>query len=302
MGNRVRFLMRGGVGNQMFVYAAGKWLAATTNKRVEFDARILSVTKQHDGFLMEFMLSEKVLTARNSKSLNFRAAVPGQWFRDKVLTKFSLANRRLISAGTHWGPVGFDPILGPALGHKKIVGRFQTYRYATEIIQKLRQEFRLKQESPWLKHQRGDMHGKKVLAIHVRRADYARHRQRFGLLSSEYYEMSLDLLKSKNFTWDEVWVFSDDLSAAERLLAPTLKKEKVSYVSPPTGTSPLESMMLFGEAHLGIIANSTFSWWASFLATRMEAIVAPGKWFKGIEDPEDLIPNHWHRVTSLWED
>jgi hypothetical protein len=54
-------------------------------------------------------------------------------------------------------------------------------------------------------------------------------------------------------------------------------------------------------ASANVIANSTFSWWAAALNQNKGFVVAPDKWFRGLEDPKDLIPPDWILVKSQWE-
>ena len=49
-----------------------------------------------------------------------------------------------------------------------------------------------------------------------------------------------------------------------------------------------------------IISNSSFSWWSAFLSKEASLILAPRKWFKGIQDPKDLLPPEWITLESDW--
>jgi len=46
-----------------------------------------------------------------------------------------------------------------------------------------------------------------------------------------------------------------------------------------------------------VLSNSTFGWWAAYLA-RMEpkVVVVPDPWFKKIDEPLGLIPIGWTRI------
>jgi hypothetical protein len=55
------------------------------------------------------------------------------------------------------------------------------------------------------------------------------------------------------------------------------------------------------KANYLVIGNSTFSWWAAYLNENQTNIVAPRKWFKGREDPSELMPPHWKLTESIWK-
>ena len=97
-----------------------------------------------------------------------------------------------------------------------------------------------------------------------------------------------------------MWIFSDDSTAAEAL-GTELNREFVVVGSDQDSTD-FETLILMSKANAIIMANSTFSWWASFLASENTTVITPTKWFKGAEDPIDLSPPHWIRVMSTWED
>ena len=60
--------------------------------------------------------------------------------------------------------------------------------------------------------------------------------------------------------------------------------------------STLQAMRL---GHGYVVANSSFSWWAAFLSFNgASEVVAPSPWFKGMDDPKDLIPPNWSQVDA----
>jgi hypothetical protein len=53
--------------------------------------------------------------------------------------------------------------------------------------------------------------------------------------------------------------------------------------------------MRYGSSY--IIANSSFSWWGAYLRKNQNApVYAPNKWFKGMDDPDQLLPPDWRIV------
>jgi hypothetical protein len=48
-----------------------------------------------------------------------------------------------------------------------------------------------------------------------------------------------------------------------------------------------------------VISNSTYSWWAGRISSA-EKIIAPNKWFKGINDPKSIYPPNWQKIESSW--
>jgi hypothetical protein len=56
--------------------------------------------------------------------------------------------------------------------------------------------------------------------------------------------------------------------------------------------------MSFGKAI--ITANSSFSWWAAASGDQSKTVITPTPWFKNLNEPKDLIPEHWIRIKSSW--
>ena len=305
MGRSQKFHLRGGLGNQMFIYAAGMWFSHFHAKKVKFEGRHLSLEKPHGGFVGDLNVSLPVSKASHCASLEYVRPrlidIMNRLFLRYIPQKMA---QNIGEAGVQEYSNGYDRRLALKTHPKVINGYFQTYRWASQVITELRNEFRLVSESQWLIEEKQRAMNTAFLAIHVRRGDYDNLRDTFGVLSADYYLAALQQLECLGKAWDEVWVFSDDIEAAKTVLAPVLGDYFVRFVLPPpeAGSGPFESIKLFGFARFAIIANSTFSWWASFLSTSVEIVVAPNKWFRTLSDPTDLVPPHWRLAKSFWED
>jgi hypothetical protein len=301
LGHNIVVQLSGGIGNQLFQYAAGKWLKRNREFNVTFEARLHSIEKAHGGFITDFALSEKVSTSRGTFSWNYLIASVKRIVRFRLLPFFPVGLRKRIKGQTFKGSLGFDPELSKLSNQKIVFGYFQTFVYAQDILLELKREIRLKESSSWLQKQVDIASDKRLVAIHIRRGDYVKFSESFGLLGIEYYSEALNELRERGHSWDEIWVFSDDIGQAKNLLKPIEGTFQLKYVEPPEGNNPLESLVLFGKAKFGVIANSTFSWWASFLSEDMEIVIAPDKWFRDKRDPDLLIPDSWVKARSFWE-
>ena len=302
MRRRVKFELVGGIGNQLFIYAAGQWFARQFGWSVSYDARMLSIEKAHGGLITDLRITGAVATLNGKLTLG-RLIASLERVKRKLLKNLSERGfGRIFGRGIFIGGHDFTPDSIVKNGYKYVSAYFQTHRYSAEMLSSLKVEYQLKFESTWLIEKRAMARKTAVLAIHIRRGDYVSLRESFGLLSAEYYRNAIEVLRNRGFHWDEIWIFSDDIEGARELISAVVTNENVWYIEPPKGTNPIESLMLFSESSVAIIANSTFSWWASFLSTSTKAVVAPSNWFRASPDPQELVPDSWLVIPSDWLD
>jgi hypothetical protein len=140
----------------------------------------------------------------------------------------------------------------------------------------------------------------KPIFVHIRRGDYKRLSDSYGLLDTSYYVAAVTMAR-KFLPNNPIWVVSDDIPEAKKLFAPILPVNTI-WVDPPISADPVESLLLMSQGAGNIIANSTFSWWGAVLNENSIVTVAPKKWFKGMQDPKDLYPPHWLLIESSWQD
>lgn len=128
------------------------------------------------------------------------------------------------------------------------------------------------------------------VALHVRRSDYLKLKSIYDVVSPDYYQKAINLIR--NQTGDtKVHLFSDDTEGALEWLAPVIKVDRV-VEAPPTIRSG-EVLRLMSNYPKIVCANSTFSWWASCLGMinqTSELAILPTKFSNlGNDDPTNFL-------------
>jgi len=176
------------------------------------------------------------------------------------------------------------------------IGYFQSYKWMEkqpELIQHLN-SLQLKQSSKEFLDVVKLSSKKQILGVHIRLGDY-RDEPKIGLLPQSYYETAFKALEIDQY--DEVWIFSNDLVAALKII-PDVEKSK-KYLVPNDFTSA-ETLLLMTHCDDFIISNSTFSWWGAYLSKNGKGtVICPEKWFSEAKDPDFICPPHWVRIPSF---
>jgi hypothetical protein len=150
-----------------------------------------------------------------------------------------------------------------------LVGFFQSEKYFKHIADQIRQDFvfydRIQNIS---QHYLNTIFSSSnVIALHIRRCDYLTD-SGFHNLSLDYYYDALSLLPDL-----PVIVLSDDSNWCQEQF-----KNKRFIISHSQNSFIDLCLMSLCDYH--IIANSSFSWWGSWLSQSKKTI-APQKWFSG---------------------
>jgi hypothetical protein len=297
-------ILFGGIGNQLFQYFAGQYLASKANAVLKVDSAFSQFGRSgHSDWIGETTLPGYISPSAPSQSLRYLKSLLKRRFREflsRIIwdkeTKLRIFHQHQSSAS------GYDPQLEQLKPPVTIVGYFQTWRYFQALREKnLVPEIGMKNPSRWFLDMTDQMesHGS-TLGIHVRRGDYVGNTG-IGTLSVPYYEAAAEELRSRGAKWDAIWIFSDDTERVENEFKGFLTvKENLIFVKPPLESNAFESLLLLSRCPFLLIANSTFSWWAATLGNPDKAIACPSKWFAQMEDPQDLYPQNWIRVPSSW--
>jgi hypothetical protein len=199
------FLMAGGVGNQLFIFAAGSYYSHQNNVNVIFDFGIHA-----DGM--------------TNHSSDIRALNPNVIFQNQrfLLLAKAVMNRLSNNAlfATYSSPhVGYDPALENPLLENQIFGYFQTYKYLKNpAVRQMVDSLYLGSTSEDFCKQAGEMRCIPTISVHLRRGDYVKLRDSFGILSAEYYKSAIEfLLKGSPSKFERVLIFSDESEIAKQL-------------------------------------------------------------------------------------
>ncbi len=127
--------------------------------------------------------------------------------------------------------------------------------------------------------------------IHVRRNDYLKFNEELPLI---YYEKAMDHIKekTKKFKFN---VFTDDLAWSKN--QKIFKNAQNIFASSDSPKDTIETFSLMLQNQNFIIANSTFSLIAAFLAEKSNSIVTyPDPWFKARSYNKNITSSKWQKI------
>jgi hypothetical protein len=285
------FLMAGGLGNQLFIFAAGTYYSLQNKENVIFDFSSYSNGIPPHGSDIRQFNPDPIFQYRPYRNL----AKVG-------LAKISHRISNAVFPTYTSSGVGYDPVLETHVLENPIFGYFQTYKYLENPkVRNVIDSLHLDPVSDWFEKCSTEMLEFPTISVHIRRGDYMNSQESFGVLSGDYYDSAINYtLENSSMNYARVLVFSDDLTAAKQIFS-RLEIPLPVYFAESPENCPEETLMLMSQSDALIISNSTFSWWAAQIGNKSKFVVSPSKWFRSMPDPEDLIPPEWHQRESRWE-
>lgn len=115
------------------------------------------------------------------------------------------------------------------------------------------------------------------VAVHVRRGDYLQLQHIHPVLPIDYYRRAMEYFKGEMFT-----IFSDDIFWCIE----NLNGYNVEFYHPDTDINTFQAMAQYDYF---VIANSSFSYWAAYLANSTQ-VIAPKNYVIGEEVDDRLLP------------
>lgn len=287
--------IQGGLGNQMFQYAAIRSLSESTGKPFALDniqlERGEGVTLRHYT-LSAFNINPKILNQKEFRYFTQERKHPWMTSLKRKLGKFVPKN--IIQSGD----LSFlDP--RPYI-HEDVYfdGLFQSEKHFLEHRNLILKEFTLKNAlSLEAQKMAGIMDTTESVVIQVRRGDYVSNYKataNHGVTGIDYFDSALKHIQSKVSKEIEIFVISDDIEWCKGNIK---FSQKMHFVSQPS-IKDFEEIVLMTHAKHLIISNSTFGWWGAWLNQNPEKIIiTPKQWFKNPKlKQEDIVPSSWIRI------
>ncbi len=278
----------GGLGNQLFGYASGKYLEQTRSHRVTFD-----MSHIHRG------VSDHKVSLRDRRLTGNFVSEPKTGWTTQTIARASLRIRRRVFEAKG---IGWDPLLDGVKYGTEVNGYFQTHKYFSALAEgTLSRDLLISREgsSHWLSSRIEEARARKPIVLHLRRGDYRKVSDYMGLVSHSYLLRGLREL-GPDLANQPIWVFSDEDSEALKIASEI--GDKAEAILPPAGSDPAESLVLmsYGEAH--VLSNSTFGWWSAALSPSSKKTIVPEPWLRGAETPRDLFPKNWVKLDHQWHE
>lgn len=265
--------IKGGLGNQLFCYAAARRLSLINDMELAID----NVT----GFVRDrkyrrsYMLDHFAIPCR--KATKWERMEPFERGR-RAIAKWA-SRRKPFASRVYLEQEGseFDPrLLTMQPRHTQYLdGLWQDERYFSDIEPALREElrFRLSPNTANIK-MAVDIRNSQSVGLHVRWFDVPTSSGISGLgknLATQYYRSAIRRME-RNVSGPHYFLFSDDVVAARESLC--LSPNSVTVVDINRGAAEAAlDMWLMSQCKHFIMANSTFSWWGAWLGRTSQSFI-----------------------------
>ena len=227
-------------------------------------------------------------TIAHARRMNLEACFPPWEYRD--VFSIPLPVRRVVGLPRYQEKrFEYDPI--PQVDGIDLYGYFQSEKYFSDHQDTIKGWFNfaigIKTQ---LSHKYESILKDRVCSVHVRRTDYLNLSQYHPPLGMGYYLSAIEAAgRDMKFL-----VFSDDIQWCKE--NPGFKGDNILFVE---GNSAAQDMCLMSWCNDHIIANSSFSWWGSWLCEgKDKRVFAPKKslWFGkeyAHKSVDDLYCENW---------
>ena len=204
----------GGIGNQMFQYAAGRALSLSTDQTHSLDLNDFTDYQLHNGFELERVFNIDKVVKSTSSNIQELLGWRANSFAKKVLRRSPFTRLRgpsfVVEPHFNYWPAFFK------LDHDcYLYGYWQSEQYFKDFADIIRQDFAFKIPLDERNKKVGlEMANTQSVSLHVRRGDYVSDPKNSNIMhicSLEYYRQAINHI-IKRIEQPVFYIFSDDMA------------------------------------------------------------------------------------------
>jgi hypothetical protein len=272
MSGIVTITITGGLGNQLFQIAAAYAYA----KRHGLELQILLYKTEYDGRSTYWY---SILSRLQSYLVTTLPDGLSKWYEQ---------------AATVYSPI-------PECKSLHIGGYLQSSKYFKDYANEIKELYKLNEDQVYMlnsKYPQLVENKDRMVVVHARRTDYTKNDgmiQFHGPLTDDYYQRAIAAMVAR-ISNPCFLLVADDPSYWTSMTSKIKElKDNPCYIL--SDETDINTFALLQQFHYYIIANSTFSWWAAWLADTKH-VIAPKRWFglSGPKEWEDIYEAEWERT------
>jgi hypothetical protein len=285
--------IKGGLGNQLFCYAAARRLAVINDCELVIDN--VSGFKRDFAYNRRYALTPFNILCRLASSSE-RLEPFGRITR---AVKKTIANTQAFENRSYVEQefIEFDKRLLDLKPKSNVYldGLWQSEHYFKDIEDIIRNDLKITSPNDKKnKEMAALINQKNAVSLHVRWFNSADSASLSHNLSINYYKKAIAIIESK-VSSPHFFLFSDDPNSAKKLLG--IQGENITVVEHNQSEEmAYADLWLMSQCKFFITANSTFSWWGAWLSQYKDKLVlTPNVKFTGLTawGFEGLIPDNW---------
>lgn len=295
--NKVIIRIKGGLGNQLFCYAAARRLALVNNAEL--------ITDDVTGFVRDRQYRRRYNLDRFSiparKATPWERMEPFERYRRALVKWVSRRKPLLARSYVEQDGLGFDAriLLLTVRGTLYLDGLWQSEGYFKDVEQVIRRDLVIKAPQDMMNTVMAErMAACNAVAVHVRWFDKPEDTSSSNNAGVGYYRRAIAEIMQRVAS-PHFFVFSDDPAAARTKLgiAPAMG----TYLDYNRGDeNAYADLWLMTQCKHFIIANSTFSWWGAWLGKENKIVICPSIKLRSDAitawDFPGKIPDTWLKV------
>ncbi len=261
--------LQGGMANQIFQWAYGKYLSETYKTPLYLDTVF---------FQNQYGITQRKFSLNKFANLDYKI-IPSDRNISNLSNEIDKTKIIKLTDNSTFFEINYDHS-----AHYYLDGYWQSEKYFFDISDIIRAELQPNEDI------RSNLfkvyNPQNNVSIHIRRTDYLTSNGYHPVQTIEYYTNALDIIGSV----DKILIFSDDIEWCKE----NLRYHNMIFVE---GLSDVEDLWLMSMCDHNIIANSSFSWWGAWLNQNpKKKIVAPKLWLKDNKLAKEIVPDHWYKI------